>query len=656
MIVVKLAAAYTLETNKETYEQRLIFDPSYRAIPFGLGHFTAEHMANMEKEMEDSLRTSEQIADIFDDGILDEDLMEAENVIMSATVGDNIKNTDITIDDRLDGDLFDLEYIANIDPDDGEELTIDELFLSASQISGGEILATSIPIPKTYKAAMATHQAPHWQSATDFELNSLKEKKVYDIVRLPEGARAITAKIVYKVKPTPTGTIAKYKARVVARGFQQRKGIDFTEKFAPTARTESIRILLAICALLNWNTTQVDVYVAFLNGELHETVYVIPPPPVQLPKGHVWKLLKSLYGLKQSPRQWYEKLASKLTQMGFRTSFFDPCVFIHKIDQIIISVHVDDIRIYAATNLLVDKFKFELSQIFAITSEDPEALYLGIHIEQSKDSIKIHQAEYIRKKLQEYSLSNILSARTPCNHRTKLSKGKVTDTSPKQFQKEYLSKFGSLNYLPSMTRVDLAYAASLYGRFNANPKQAHLDAIIQAYAYAKGTATAGITYRKQQVPALLGYVDADWAGCPDTRRSTTGYIFTLAGGPISWSSTAQRVVAQSTCEAEYMALGDAVKEAVWIKNFINDLNVSIQFDSIPIHVDNEAAIRLSKNPEFHQRSKHIDLRHHFIREHVQDGTITIRWISGKDNPADMLTKALDPVKFEGICKLLGIYD
>jgi hypothetical protein len=150
-------------------------------------------------------------------------------------------------------------------------------------------------------------------------------------------------------------------------------------------------------------------------------------------------------------------------------------------------------------------------------------------------------------------------------------------------------------------------------------------------------------------------VDADWAGCEDTRHSTTGYIFTLAGGPVSWSSQKQKVVALSTCEAEYIALSEAVKEALWIKSFINDLNIGIHFDTVPIHVDNESAIKLAKNPEFHNRSKHIDIKYHFLREHVDTGTITIPWISGKENPADMLTKALDTTKFEAICRKLGLY-
>jgi ribonuclease HI len=517
------------------------------------------------------------------------------------------------------------------------------------------ISAASVRVPRTYKEAMTTPQASGWHTATYAEFDALLEKGVYQIVTLPPDAKALPSKIVYKAKPTPTGDLHKLKARVVVRGDQQRPG-DYSETFSPTARSTSIRILLAICTLLGWVTGQSDVYVAFLNAILKEKLYVIPPQPMKLAPGQAWLLIKSLYGLVQSPRMWYDTLTAKLIDMGFRVSAFDPCVYIHAKKQLIISVHVDDIRIYAANQQLIDEFREELSDTFTITSEDPDALYLGMHIEHDHGhgTIKIHQSEYVRRLTDRFDFTRLPTAKTPCDHRDKLHRDDK-NTATAQFRKEYLQKFGSLNYLPAMTRIDLAYAASLYGRYNANPNQTHLDAITRAYAYVQATREVGITYMKEP-PQLLGYCDADWAGCPDTRRSTTGYVFTLAGGPVSWSSTVQKVVALSTCEAEYMALAEAVKEALWITRFINDLQTDVQFTKFPItiHVDNESAIKLSKNPEFHQRSKHIDIRHHFLREHIRNGNIKVTWISGKENPADMLTKPLDHIKFSTICQNLGL--
>jgi len=607
VLVCKNLAAYDLVGDEEEWTIR--YNPDIQ-VPLTWGMIRHAH-APINKDDGDE----------FTEGLLDDDLRDIALV--------SLDDTPITVNEDLDADLHGLY----------------------TDLAMAAVSASSIRVPKTYKEAMTLPQATGWHEATYKELNDLLLKNVYDVVPVPKGTKVISSKFVFKAKPTPTGELAKLKARVVARGFQQRQGIDYTEKFSPTARSTSIRILLAICTLLGWTSDQTDVFVAFLNTTLHETVYCMPPPPVVLPAGHAWLLRKSLYGLVQSPRGWYETLTSQLVTMGFRISSYDSCIYIHNTESLIVSVHVDDIRIYAPCQRIIDRFKDNLSESFAITSE-PDALYLGMHIDHRSNTTTIHQSEYVQRVLERYELTNLPTASTPCDHRVKLAKDKDATPSP-HFQKAYLQKFGSLNYLPAMTRVDLAYAASLYGRFNSRPTQSHLDGITQAYAYINGTPQVGITYTKQE-PSLHGYVDADWAGCPDTRRSTTGYIFTLAGGPVSWSSGLQKVVALSTCEAEYIALSEAVKEAIWIRNFINNLGVGITFDSVPIHVDNESAIKLAKNPEFHQRSKHIDIRHHFIRDHVRDKDITIQWINGKDNPADMLTKALDTVKFQKICHTLGL--
>ena len=189
----------------------------------------------------------------------------------------------------------------------------------------------------------------------------------------------------------------------------------------------------------------------------------------------------------------------------------------------------------------------------------------------------------------------------------------------------------------------------------ANPSQEHMDALDNIYAYLKSTPHTSIVYTKQDNPIVQGYVDADWVGCLDTRRSTTGWVFTLAGGPISWSSKRQAVVSLSTTEAEYIAAGEAVKEALWLKRFINDLAFDgFNISSIPLHVDNKSAIALIKNPVGHQRTKHIDARHHFIRDVVEEGHITVKWISGTENLADMFTKALPRTTFEEFKKKLNM--
>jgi len=406
--VTKEIAAYSIDEDDE--DLTIIYDSEYK------GSRLHRHI-NLPRD----------VSDDFDEGLRDEDMYNLAGLAMSSLC--------------LPQDYSDVSSVAR--PNDGPTHTVpwyQDLPLDDDLPTLHAFISTPVlREPRSYKEAMTTPQAKDWHQATNTELDSLLAKDVYKVVPLPHGTKAISSKFVYKAKLTPTGDIAKFKARVVARGFQQRPGIDYDEKFSPTAKSTSIRTLLALCALLKWKTSQVDVYVAFLNAELKEQVYCIPPPPVVLPKGHAWLLGKSLYGLVQSPRAWYQMLTKKLTDIGFRTSPYDPCVYVHITDTIIISVHVDDIRIYAPHDDVIDLFKAQLAAAFVITSEDPDALYLGMHIEHAHGTIKIHQAEYVRRVLDRYDLGNLPIADTPCDHRSKLTRTPDGDgDAAPSFKKRYL--------------------------------------------------------------------------------------------------------------------------------------------------------------------------------------------------------------------------
>jgi hypothetical protein len=392
---------------------------------------------------------------------------------------------------------------------------------------------------------------------------------------------------------------------------------------------------------------QIDIVTAFLNAELgaHEEVYVRPPPPVILPSGHVWKLLKALYGLVQAPNAWFQQLRRELIRFGFRVSPFNPCVYINETSKLIISVWVDNLRIYGSTDADINQFLEQLASVFQFTNEDADSTYLGMNIQMGNDQVTINQHAYARKILDRFNVQNTPPARTPIHPDAALAKSNAPVNEA--IRPLYLKRFGSANYLPTMTRPDLAYALSMCGRYNANPQQPHMDTMNRVYAYIKDTPNLGITYRKTKQAELIGYVDASWRNCPDTRRSTTGWVFELAGGAISWASRRQDTIADSTTEAEYVAASDACKEAIWLKRFINDLQIpGLHFDKIPLHIDNRSAIRLVHNPEMHRRTKHIDAKHHFIREAVEEGHVTIEWIGTKDNKADVFTKALGRYAFE----------
>jgi hypothetical protein len=237
---------------------------------------------------------------------------------------------------------------------------------------------------------------------------------------------------------------------------------------------------------------------------------------------------------------------------------------------------------------------------------------------------------------------------------SKLAK-QATHVADSTFRSEYQSKVGSLNFAANQTRPDISFSTGYVARYASNPNQSHMDAVDRIFAYLSSCPSKGIQYSDKYGFDLKGFVDSDFAGCEDSRKSTTGWVFTLAGGPISWSSQRQKTVATSTLDAEYIAGAEAAKEAVWIRNFINDLRIpGLYVKSVPLYIDCNSALKLTHNPEFHSKSKHIDVKHHFIREKVEEGEINTQRVNTKDNLADILTKALPRQTHEGLVNRLGM--
>ena len=479
-----------------------------------------------------------------------------------------------------------------------------------------------------------------YHEAKKEELKSHEEKGTWDIVPLPEGVKPVTSRWVTTDKHGPDGKITKHKARLVARGFQQEEGIDYEETFASVVKPASTRILLALAAILSWFVHQGDVKTAFLNSDLDKPVYMRAPKDIKLPRGFCLLLIKALYGLKQSPRAWYQKLRDTLISWGWRMSAYDPCVFINDSTGLILEVHVDDINVMGKDIQAILDFKTQISQTFPITDEGECSWYLGMHVEQKPGEIRIHQKQYIDQIVAKYGFSQAAPVKTPLDKDIKLAKQDDYTAHPK-FRTEYQSKVGSLNFASNQTRPDIAFATGYIARYASNPNQTHMNAVDRIFAYLKSDPGKAIVYSGKHGLQLRGFVDSDFAGCEDSRRSTTGWVFTLAGGPVSWSSQRQKTVATSTMDAEYIAGAEAAKEAVWIRNFINDLRIpGVHIDTVPLYIDNNSALKLTRNPEFHSRSKHIDVKHHFIREKVEEGVINTKRVGTTDNLADVFTKAL----------------
>ena len=339
----------------------------------------------------------------------------------------------------------------------------------------------------------------------------------------------------------------------------------------------------------------------------------------------------------------------------WRTSAYDPCVFINDNTGLILQLHVDDMTVFGSNLQAILKFKTQLSEAFQITDEGECSWYLGMYVEQETGEIRIHQKQYIDQIVAKYGFNQAASVKTPLDKDIKLAKQDNYVSYPK-FRTEYQSKVGSLNFAGNQTRPDIAFATGYVARYASNPNQAHMDAVDRIFAYLKSDPGKGIVYSGKHGLQLKGFVDSDFAGCEDSCKSTTGWVFTLTGGPVSWSSQRQKTVATSTMDAEYIAGAEAAKEAVWIRNFINDLRIpGIYIDTVPLYIDNNSALKLTRNPEFHNRSKHINVKHHFIREKVDEGDINTQRVDTKDNLADILTKALPSHTHKDLVNRLNLF-
>jgi hypothetical protein len=501
---------------------------------------------------------------------------------------------------------------------------------------------------------MKSNEANLWREAIRDEKASLEEKHTWDVVPIPKGVKPITSRLIFKRKYGPDGQVSRYKARLVARGFQQEEGIDYEETFAAVVKPASYRILFAIAAILGWPIHQADVKTAFLNSTLSKPVYMKAPKGVEIPRGMCFLVLRAIYGLKQSPREWYQEFKNTIQSWEWRVSAYDPCVFINDSNGLILQLHVDDITIFGSNSQTIVEFKARLSETFRITDEGECSWYLGMHVEQKPGEIRIHQKQYVDQILTKYGFGRASPAKTPLDKGTKLVKPD-NFTAPTKFRMECQSKVGSLNFASNQTRPDIAFATGYVARYTSNPNQAHMDAVDHIFTYLKSDPGKGIVYSGKHGFRLQGFVDSDFAGCEDSRKSTTGWVFTLAGGPVSWSSQRQKTVATSTMDAEYIACAEAAKEAVWIRNFVNDLRIpEIHIDKVPLYIDNTSALKLTRNPEFHSRSKHIDVKHHFIREKVEEGVVDTQGINTKDNLADIFTKALPKLTHELLVNRLNL--
>ncbi|GJV20335.1 retrovirus-related pol polyprotein from transposon TNT 1-94 [Tanacetum coccineum] len=503
--------------------------------------------------------------------------------------------------------------------------------------------------PKNFQSA-ATEDC--WFQAMQDEIHEFDRLDVWELVPPPDSAMIIALKWIYKVKLDEYGDVLKNKARLVAKGFRQEEGLDFEESFAPVARLEAIRIFIANAASKNMTVYQMDVKTAFLNGELKEEVYVHQPEGFVDPERphHVYRLKKALYGLKQAPRAWYDTLSRFLLAQGFSKGVVDPTLFIRKTGKhtLHVQIYVDDI-IFASTDPKdCDRFSNEMSSKFQMSMMGQISFFLGLQISQNPRGIFINQSKYANEILKKFDLHKSDPVDTPMVERTKLDEdlsGIPVD------QTKYRSMIGSLMYLTA-SRPDLVFAVCMCARYQSRPTKKHLEAVKRVFRYLQGTINMGLWYPKDTAMALTAYADADHAGCQDTRRSTSGSAQFLGDKLVSWSSKKQTSTSISSTEAEYIAMSGCCAQILWMRSQLSDYGFA--YNRIPLYCDNKSAIALCCNNVQHSRSKHIDIRHHFIREQVEKGVVELYFVRIEYQLADIFTKALPRERFEFILPRLGM--
>ncbi|KAL2252169.1 UNVERIFIED_CONTAM: Retrovirus-related Pol polyprotein from transposon RE1 [Sesamum indicum] len=537
------------------------------------------------------------------------------------------------------------DYVCSYSEKDGDMLTAE----LKGEMNACLISTDNLPQePKTYAEAI---QKREWIDAMNVEIRALEDNKTWIITELPKDKKAIGSKWIYKLKLKSDGSIERYKARLVAKGYNQVEGVDYIDIFSPVAKAVTIRIFLAIACKQNWFIHQLDINNAFLHGYIEEEIYMLPPQGYQVPKGHVCKLKRSIYGLKQSSRQWNMEFTKQLEKLGFVQSKVDHCLFTITAETgfFCLLVYVDDVLIAGPCEKTISGFKTQLHNLFTIKNLGKARFFLGLEICRSDTGMIITQSKYLKDILTDTGMIQSKSTNTPLPAGLKLNAG-----SEEQLQKPetYRRLLGRLLYL-GFTRPDICHATQQLSQYMQQPCKDHWDAALHLVRYLKGTANRGLHFNSTDCFNLEAYCDADWATCKETRRSLTGYCIFLGKSLVSWKTKKQTTVSRSSAEAEYRSMGSTTCELLWIHSLLRDLKINVP-TPIPFYCDNQAALYITANPVFHERTKHIEIDCHLVRDKYKEGFIDPRHIASKNQPADIFTKILPGPKFMFLASKLNL--
>jgi len=516
-----------------------------------------------------------------------------------------------------------------------------------------------------------------WNAAIQAELKSHADNGTWSLIDHPtdKSINVVGCKWVFVIKKKADGSLDKYKARLVARGFTQRYGYDYDETFSPVVKATTLRVLIGLAAAFNWQIVHWDAVTAFLNGKLQAEVYMKMPTGFEQP-GKICFLHKAIYGLKQAGREWYIFASKVLLSLGFRKLEEDHCLFLSTKPgkRVILALYVDDIVAASENPEALSWVQENIKQHFKITDQGDIKSVLNVDVLRTKAGISLGQPGYIQKILDRFQMENSKPAYTP------LPSGGIQHTDDPEYCSEadketFQQLVGSVNYLACYTRPDIAYAVHALSRYVAKPTILALAAGKYLLRYLKTTQDYRISFPQLSSGrelTLQVYTDADFANqkatyTPDEeytvrnkvvmpvnthnspRKSVTGMITLLNGTPISWLSKQQPIIATSTQMAEYIAAAEGGKEALWLRSLLKSLQLWKEA-AIPLHMDNQAAIQLCKNPVLHKATKHIDIVYHKIRELAAEAIVDIIFTESSEQKADVLTKPLNRMQIETFCR------
>lgn len=492
-----------------------------------------------------------------------------------------------------------------------------------------------------------------WKKAMDLEIQAIEKNQTWRLVDLPQGAKCIGVKWVFKTKLNERGEVVKHKARLVVRGYAQEYGVDYVEVYAPVARMDTIRLIIALAAQRGWTIHQMDVKSAFLHGVLEEDVYV-QQPQGYLVKNHeqkVYKLQKALYGLKQAPRAWFSRIEAYFIKEGFTKSSSEHTLFLKIAPDnrmLFVNIYVDDLLYTGNDEIMLEEFKNSMKKEFEMTDLGKMKYFLGIEVCQTPEGIHISQQKYAVEILTRFKMLDCNAVLNPIVPGCKLKKEEGVPVDETLFK----SLVGCLMYITT-TRPDMQFVVSYISRFMSKPTEVHLAAAKRVLRYLQGTIDYGIWYKKGGKGRMEVFTDSDFAGDLNDRKSTSGYLMLWDGAAVTWSSKKQNVVALSSTEAEYIAAASCACQVMWIRGVLEELGLH-QEESTVIKCDNTSTIRLSRNPVFHGRCKHIGVKFHFLRDLVDEGMIELQHVVTTEQFADILTKPLHRDVFIKLRKELGV--